>query len=582
MNRKSYSNAVPAIVALVALALAGCTDYNPTDTPAGTGKEITVAFAEPNYTFNYEDGVELSPVVTYANAADTALDVFAYEWIRKGGDFGSDKLLSAERTLRLPADSLDMGKQQLLLIVTDRRYGAKYSAQVQIEVILKNSVGVFVLSKDGTGDSRLSVFAIDGEGAFSPDPLDLGNIGSDPAGLVYHRMRESPQSSQVAYLQATQRGAPGTIDICLRTMSREPRSSLDEQFGGAVPPDVASTYHGDHFVITRTQSGDLYRRNESVASRYKVPYANSYFPAPVPVEGGARITHWANTSSMNENTGLYTLLMYDALNARFLAMSNHAVSYSASGTGTISVVNNYTLAENGSANTSRGAPDLKGYKPGDLSPTGNLEFPALDNLRDYEMTGFTFYYLDIYDTYMWDVMSAKAVAILKRKSDGKRFILTFAHEGNYNRRSMSASLLDFVSAEQTGAAAFGDEMILAGWCDPTLGSYPYVFFTDATRTRVYRYDCTRHQQRLVYASASPITALYVPEPGGSFSKQPPVAHAYFNKLLIGARNGDIVCMGLPDVASGEFVELHKYSTGKEIVDFAFVPNVASASSNLAK
>ena len=569
------------VLLLAVTAFTACMDENIKD-PNGTGKEIALKFDAAGYTFYYEDGVNLSPAITYANGDDSTLNVFSYEWIRKGKDFSDDRILSTERTLNLPTSSLDLGKQQLLLVVTDERYGTKYSAQVQIEVILKNSVGLFVLSKDASSGSHLGVFTIDKEGTFTPSPLELGNFGSEPISLIYHRMRESAQATQVAYLQITQSGTPGTIDICLKTMTQEPQSSLNEQFGGAVPEQVASTYYGDHFVLTRTQSGDLYKRNETVVSRYKVPYASTYFPAPVPVEGSARITHWANTSTMNENTGLYTLLMYDALNARFLSMSNHAISYSVNGTGAISVVNNYALAENGSDNARRGAPDLKGYQPGDKSPVGNLDFPALNNLSEYEMIGFTFYYLDLYDTYMYDVMSSKAVAILKKKSNGKYYMLTFAHEGNYNRRSMSASLLDFVEMEQSDGATLGGNMILAGWCDPTLGSYPYVFFTNAERNKVYRYDCTRHQRRLVYTSNSPVTALYVPEPGGSFSKTAPLTHAYFNKLLIGTQNGDIVCMGLPDLASGEFVELHTYRTGKEIVDFAFVPDQASASSNLAK
>lgn len=580
MNHKLFHKVVLPLVAL-ALTLVACMDDRLTE-PNGTGKELTVKFASPAYTFYYENGVTLSPVITYANGTDSTLNVFTYEWIRKGKDFAANKTLSTERSLNLPTDSLDLGKQQLLLVVTDQRYGTKYSAQVQIEVILENSVGIFVLSKDGASNSHLGVFAIDNERGFSPAPLDLGNVGSDPIGLVYHRMRESAQATQVAYLQVTQHGSPGTIDICLRTMSQEPLSSLNEQFGGTAPERVASTYHGDHFSLTRTESGDLYKKNEVIVSRYKVPYASTYFPAPMPVAGGARITHWANTSAMNENTSVYALLMYDALNSRFLSISNSAISLSASAAGILFVANNYTLAERGSANTAVGAPNLKGYKPGDKSPTGNLDFPALDNLRDYEMIGFTLYYLDLKGSWDYDVMSAKAIAILKKKSDGKYYILTFAHEGDHWRKSMSSSLLDFLPAEQPGGATFGDNMILAGWCDPTRGSYPYVFFTDATRTRVYRYDCTRHLQRLVYTSTSPVTALYVPEPGEQKSITPPVTHSYFNKLLIGTKSGDIVCMGLPDISSGEFVKLHTYQTGKEIVDFAFVPNDPTASSNLAK
>ena len=567
------------VLLLAVTAFTACMDENIKD-PNGTGKEIALKFDAAGYTFYYEDGVNLSPAITYANGDDSTLNVFSYEWIRKGKDFSDDRILSTEQTLNLPTSSLDLGKQQLLLVVTDERYGAKYSAQVQIEVILRSSVGLFVLSKDASKGSHLGVFTIDKEGAFSPSPLELGNFGAEPISLIYHRMRESAQSTQVAYLQITQSGTPGTIDLCLKTMSQEPCSSLNEQFGGAVPEQVASTYYGDHFVLTRTQTGDLYKKNETVVSKFKVPYASTYFPAPIPFEGGARITHWANTSSMNENTSLYTLLMYDALNARFLTIANNPISYQANGTGAISVVNNYALADNGSVNTS--GPNLKGYKPGDKSPAGNLDFPALDNLSEYEMIDFTFYYLDLLYAFNGDVMSSKAVAILKKKSNGKYYMLTFAHEGNYHKKSMSASLLDFIELEQSDGATLGGNMILAGWCDPTRGSYPYLFFTNAERTRVYRYDCTRHQRRLVYTSNSSITALYVPEPGGSKATTAPVTHAYFNKLLIGTQNGDIVCMGLPDLASGEFVELHTYRTGKEIVDFAFVPDQASASSNLAK
>ncbi|MDR3061822.1 MAG: hypothetical protein LBU57_06895, partial [Dysgonamonadaceae bacterium] len=303
------------ILLLTTVIFTGCINDGIND-PNGTGKEIDVRFEAANYVFYYEDGVDLSPSITYMNQADSLLDVFTYEWILKSSYLTTDHVISTNRRLNLPADSIRLGKQQLLLVVTDERYGAKYSAQVQVNVILKNSTGVFVLSKENSGNSNLSVFTIDKNGAFSPSPLEFGHVGSDPVGLVYHRMRESAELKQVGYLQVTQWGSPGTIDLRLLTMSQEPQSSLDEQFGGAAPSLVASTFYGDHFALTRTQSGELYKKTESVVSKYKVPYAGKYLPTPLIIDGGARITHWANTSPMNENTGVYTLLMYDALNAR--------------------------------------------------------------------------------------------------------------------------------------------------------------------------------------------------------------------------------------------------------------------------
>ncbi|GHT64550.1 hypothetical protein AGMMS50239_22450 [Bacteroidia bacterium] len=580
MNYKTLHKTILLLATIIIFA--GCMEDG-INNPQGTGKEITVKFEAPSRTFYYEDGVNLSPVIAYANESDSALNVFTYEWILKSSNFATDSIISTDRTLDLPTENLKLGKQQLLLVVTDERYGSKYSAQIQIEVILRSSVGIFVLSKEVSGASSLSVLTVDEKGTFSSRPLDFGGIGSDPVGLVYHRMRESAELRQVGYLQVTQRGGPGTIDLRLLTMSQEPQSSLNEQFGGTAPALTKSTYYGDHFALTLTQDGDLYKKTETVVSKFKVPYAGKYLPTPIIINGGARITHWANTSTMNENSGVYTLLMYDALNARFLSVTNNAVSYPVTRTGEINPLNNYALSETGSANASKGAPDLKGYKPGDESPTGLLTFPKLDDLSDYEMIGFTLYYLDLHNTYFYDVMSIKAAAILKKKSNGKFYLLTFAQEGNYNKKSMSASLLDFVELEQPdGAGSLGNNILLCGWCDPMFGSYPYVFFTNAERNKVYRYDCDRHQRRLVYTSNSPITVLYLPEPGATTKTANPNAHPYFNKLLIGAQNGDVVCMGMPVVATDEFVELHTYRTGKEIVDFAFVPNEAAASSNLAK
>ncbi|MDR3061550.1 MAG: hypothetical protein LBU57_05485, partial [Dysgonamonadaceae bacterium] len=240
--------------------------------------------------------------------------------------------------------------------------------------------------------------------------------------------------------------------------------------------------------------------------------------------------------------------------------------------------------ENGSDNASKGAPNLKGYKPGDLSPTGALAFPELNNLSEYEMLGFTLYYLDLHNAYFYDVTSTKVAAMLKKKDNGKIYLLTFACEGNYNKKSMSASLLDFVELAQANdsASTWGHNMLLIGWCDPMFGSYPYIFFTDTGRNRVYRYDCDRHRLQPVYTSDSPVTALYLPEPGATTKTVNPTAHPYFNKLLIGTQNGDIICMDMPVVTTEDFTQLHTYHTGKEIVDFAFVPNESSVSSNLAK
>jgi hypothetical protein len=570
------------ILLLAVISFTSCFDEK-INTPEGTGKEIAVKFDTPTYTFYYEDGVNLSPTIIYTDKNDSLSNVFSYEWILKSSSFATDRIISTDRTLSMPTDSLKLGRQQLLFVVTDNRYGSKYSAQVQIEVILKNSVGVFVLSKGVSGESNLSVFTIDEQSTFSPNPMDFGVMGSDPVSLVYHRMRESANLKQVPYLQVTQRGGPGTIDFRLLTMSQEPQSSLNEQFGGEAPASTVSTYYGDHFALTRTQSGDLYKKNEMVVSKYKVPYSGKYVPTPLPIEGGARITHWANTSSMNENTGIYTLLMYDALNARFLSVTNNAISYTANRTGEITPVNNYALAENGSANASKGAPDLKGFKPDDLSPTGLLTFPKLDNLSDYEMIGFTLYYLDLHNAYFYDVMSIKVAAILKKKDNGKYYILTFAHENNYNKKTMSASLLDFVELPQPdNSSTWGNSMLLAGWCDPMYGSYPFVFFTNAEKNKVYRYDCDKFTLKSVYVSDSPVTAIYLPEPGGTTKTVNPSTHPYFNKFLVGTQKGDIICLGIPVIADGEFTELNTYHTGKEIIDFAFVPNESSISSNLAK
>lgn len=301
-----------------------------------------------------------------------------------------------------------------LLVITDLRYGTKYSSifSFDVEDIYSNA---WTILSEKDGKSILSYLEIDpntGDYVLVEDAYAKSNDGNSLASgvtaMTYHMYETSPYIWSLALVQP---GDAGVIDLNANNMgvignfSNEFVTPLE---GDAQIVDVAFASGDNKSVYLLTDDGKLYGRSEAIYDNSVVPHASLFPSAPISIEDGLQITDWINTSrisSMGMMVGLHEIIAYDAKNSRSVFTANlKAVPFD----------------ERLYTNTPE--PNRNGPGTDGTNTYPDITFPGPEDLSGYQVIGM---YGVGYDIDWMADPALSVVMLLKSDTDGKYYFFTY-------------------------------------------------------------------------------------------------------------------------------------------------------------
>ena len=291
-----------------------------------------------------------------------------FEWIL------GDEVVSTDETLDI--DPMPVDRYNGILIITEHRYGMKYSSLFNFEVEPDITAGWAVLTDDGL-DAHLNYLYIDvntGEYVLKEDVYATQNPGepleSGAGPLIYH-----PYSPTEYGLTVIQSGKDGPVDLNAHDMSVY--GKIKDNFVAGVPStdfsDIAWKLNL-YSVCALNENGQLYVRDEASFENAGlptvVPFSGKFSGPLVMSEGQYSVSHMINTSllsSMMVSTEL--VICYDELNSRCMYVR-----------GTQATPFSDALFVNG---------EDERYMPGDAGWDGTSrveeEFPSPSDLSEYNV-----------------------------------------------------------------------------------------------------------------------------------------------------------------------------------------------------
>ncbi len=301
-----------------------------------------------------------------------------------------------------------------LLVITDLRYGTKYSSifSFDVEDIYSNA---WTILSEKDGKSILSYLEIDpntGDYVLVEDVYAKSNEGNSLASgvtaMTYHMYETSPYIWSLALVQP---GDAGVIDLNANNMgvignfSNEFVTPLE---GDAQIVDVAFASGDNESVYLLTDDGKLYGRSEAKYGINVVPHASLFPSAPISIENGLQITDWINTSrisSMGMMVGLHEIIAYDAKNSRSVFTANlKAVPFDER------------------LYTNNPEPNRNGPGTDGTNTYPDITFPGPEDLSGYQVIGM---YGVGYDIDWMADPALSVVMLLKSDTDGKYYFFTY-------------------------------------------------------------------------------------------------------------------------------------------------------------
>ncbi len=476
--------------------------------------------------------VEIDALYTINDITITDSDL-SFEWIMGGEVVGTGPTLHLEP---FPA-----AEYNVLLVITEHKYGITYSKSFQFKVEPTYSDGWAILSDNGTL-AQLGYLTKDASTenpdeyvyTFEGDVYANANMGKTLATgsgpMTYHIYNSSSQMFGLSILQP---GEEGPVDLYTSDMSVAGR--IRENFLGEVPSGdfmdvaykVAGIMGGSDQVCAFTEDGQVYLRKEYSYNGSYVPFAGK-FSAPLVLEDGYRISHVLNTSRLSLfSTNIPVVICYDELNNRCMYIQD-AIAYP---------FTSQFYTDGDSEVRKPGAPGYDG-----VNTINEIAFPGPENLSDYnvlKMIGCG------YDMSAFFGAALSVVMLLEDKDrSGDYYVLVYACNMDYG---FDIDLKLFFKWPDN-IPIDPETMLIKNY----IGGVDRFFFTTTGNKEIYAYDFNnnRYVFRKVYASDTEITAFGQGETGNMMG---PGYGIYSNTFVVGDADGNLKVLNMDDNA---------YITGK--------------------
>lgn len=456
----------------------------------------------------------------------------AVEWY-----FGDD-LVSDGETLNLGYQPL--GSYTGLVVITDLRYGTKYSSKYAFQVESTYTQGWAALS-DINGATMLSYIEIDpktGDYVFMDDVYSKSNEGetlsADVSDMSYHMYGTSPYTYGLSIVQ---NGPVGPIELDPHSMNVM-ASVRDRFISSASDIEFKDVAYMSNAVYALSKDKKVYARKESVYSGAIVPHA-SYFPAnPVVVDGGAEVSMWANMCRVSQSSLLAWrgIIAYDELNSRTLYINDMKVTPFSS----------LFYANNPEPNY--GGPGTDGVNTYD-----DITFPCPEDLSGYNVLGMyaAGYDADIIAEIIYGIIpTASVIMLLESKADQKLYFFTYRFTDYYGMLDIDLDLFFPVPADIKINKDNFKGLNHVG------GPNHLFYFTANDNKDLYYLDAIYGTCKKVYTANAEITAIGLGEIQNSdaameefFGGDPSGFYTpYYQKFLVATKGGDITVLKMDDAA----------------------------------
>lgn len=461
-----------------------------------------------------------------------------FEW------FYGAEVVSTENSVNL--GKVPAGRYSGMLVLTDTRYGSKYSKEFNFQVNASAyEDGWAVVTDDGT-NSHLNYLTADpntGEYLLIEDALYAATGKTLPSGITsiqYHMYNTFPQVFAIALAGP---GKESSIEVkyndmqILGTFANEFVDDNGVEFKSVVPME--------EFVAACAPNGDFYLREEAGSSFSRVPHA-SFFPSrPVVIDGGLKVNHIASYSSVgNDMAGTSNIFAHDDLNGRSLMLSKTSVR-----------VIDEDFYNDGIFEAHRGG---KGYDG--KNSYEDITFPDPWAMGDYNVLAMGGCGADM--DFMADSKIFSIVYFLEKKSDGKKYIFAYDYSdgGWFGSPGIDLDFFFPLPSDITIDAASMSTCCMVG------GGNNIMLFSANGNKDIYAFNALTGSLRKIYTAASPVTGLVLGKIGDMMASFGGTPTFYDERLVVGTEDGTILVIELNDSAlaggKAEVIQQFKSTTGK--------------------